>query len=441
MRTELADAPRRRAPRGDAGRSCFEDDSLDVVSVAVPTFLHAPITIAALERGLHVLSREADRAHRRGGGARWSRRREQAGRVLDVAFNHRQRGDIQTLRRVIEAGPARAARTTRRRGGCGAPASRRSARGSPTPSTRAAGRWWTSASTCSTTRCSCSGSRTIDDGQRLHLRPARHGRVRRQRRSRTRPGGERRRSTSRTSRPRSCGSTTAARCSSRRAGPRTARPATSSGSRIYGTEGGAELRVVDMELGIGTLKMFTDVGGRAPRRRRSRSHAGGRSRRGRRAVPGRRCATASGGAGAAATAARARGRRLLPLGRGAAGDRAVVGDVSVPPGASQRSASSRARSGSRWNRPTRRRRSCRSGGRRGRRPRASCDDELAPSGLRLRAAAIIFARAVDRGQRARRSRARSVAATPWPQPISSTRSPGWTSSASTIARSRSLTCA
>ena len=34
-----------------------------------------------------------------------------------------------------------------------------------------------------------------------------------------------------------------------------------------------------------------------------------------------------------------------------------------------------------------------------------------------------------------------MTATPWPQPISSTRSPGWTSSASTILRSRSLTCA
>src|SRR5688572_6856703 len=30
-------------------------DGLDAVSVATPTFLHAPIAIAALERGLHVL--------------------------------------------------------------------------------------------------------------------------------------------------------------------------------------------------------------------------------------------------------------------------------------------------------------------------------------------------------------------------------------------------
>ena len=31
-------------------------EGLDAVSVAVPTFLHAPIAIAALEKGLHVLS-------------------------------------------------------------------------------------------------------------------------------------------------------------------------------------------------------------------------------------------------------------------------------------------------------------------------------------------------------------------------------------------------
>jgi predicted dehydrogenase len=81
----------------------LEDDGLDVVSVAVPTFLHAPITVAALERGLHVLSekpiaRTPQEAEVMVAAAR------SAGRVLDVAFNHRQRGDIQTLKRVIDGG-------------------------------------------------------------------------------------------------------------------------------------------------------------------------------------------------------------------------------------------------------------------------------------------------------------------------------------------------
>jgi predicted dehydrogenase len=81
----------------------LEVDGLDAISVAVPTFLHAPITVAALERGIHVLSEkpiartveEAEEMVEAAGAAE---------RVLDVAFNHRQRGDIQALKRVIDSG-------------------------------------------------------------------------------------------------------------------------------------------------------------------------------------------------------------------------------------------------------------------------------------------------------------------------------------------------
>jgi predicted dehydrogenase len=78
-------------------------DGLDAVSIAVPTFLHAPIAIAALERGMHVLcekpiARSASEADAMVQAAR------KAGRVLDIAFNHRQRGDIQALREVIAEG-------------------------------------------------------------------------------------------------------------------------------------------------------------------------------------------------------------------------------------------------------------------------------------------------------------------------------------------------
>jgi predicted dehydrogenase len=87
----------------DEWEELLEDESLDVVSVAVPTFLHAPITLAALERGLHVLcekpiARTVEEAEAMVDAA------QSAGRVLDVAFNHRRRGDIQTLKRVIDAG-------------------------------------------------------------------------------------------------------------------------------------------------------------------------------------------------------------------------------------------------------------------------------------------------------------------------------------------------
>lgn len=79
------------------------DGDLDVVSVAVPTFLHAPIAVGALDAGIHVLSEKpiartaaeaqsmVDAAHR-------------SGRVLEVAFNHRRRGDIEALKAAIDEG-------------------------------------------------------------------------------------------------------------------------------------------------------------------------------------------------------------------------------------------------------------------------------------------------------------------------------------------------
>jgi predicted dehydrogenase len=81
----------------------LEDDGLDVVSIAVPTFLHAPITLAAFERGLHVLS-EKPIARTPAEAETMVEAAREAGRVLDVAFNHRQRGDIQTLKSIIDAG-------------------------------------------------------------------------------------------------------------------------------------------------------------------------------------------------------------------------------------------------------------------------------------------------------------------------------------------------
>ena len=84
-------------------RDLVADGDLDVVSVAVPTFLHAPIAVGALEAGIHVLSEKpiartaveaqtmVDAAH-------------SSGRVLEVAFNHRRRGDIEALKAAIDAG-------------------------------------------------------------------------------------------------------------------------------------------------------------------------------------------------------------------------------------------------------------------------------------------------------------------------------------------------
>jgi predicted dehydrogenase len=76
---------------------------LDAVSVAVPTFLHAPIAVAALGRGIHVLS-EKPIARNAVEGREMVEAARRAGRVLDIAFNHRRRGDVGALKKVIEAG-------------------------------------------------------------------------------------------------------------------------------------------------------------------------------------------------------------------------------------------------------------------------------------------------------------------------------------------------
>jgi predicted dehydrogenase len=81
----------------------LELDGLEAVSVAVPTFLHAPIAIAALERGLHVLSEKPIAVNGAEADAMVDAARR-AGRVLDVAFNHRRRGDVQRLKQVIDEG-------------------------------------------------------------------------------------------------------------------------------------------------------------------------------------------------------------------------------------------------------------------------------------------------------------------------------------------------
>ncbi|WP_285250040.1 Gfo/Idh/MocA family oxidoreductase [Pseudarthrobacter sp. fls2-241-R2A-168] len=84
-------------------KDMLDHGGLDAISVAVPTFLHAPIAVAALERGIHVLSEKPIARNAAEGQAMVDAARK-AGRVLDVAFNHRRRGDIQALKGVIDDG-------------------------------------------------------------------------------------------------------------------------------------------------------------------------------------------------------------------------------------------------------------------------------------------------------------------------------------------------
>jgi predicted dehydrogenase len=76
---------------------------IDAVSIAVPNALHAPVTIAALEAGKHVLV-EKPLARTPDEGRAMIAAAKQAGKVLMISFNHRQRNDVQWLRQYVETG-------------------------------------------------------------------------------------------------------------------------------------------------------------------------------------------------------------------------------------------------------------------------------------------------------------------------------------------------
>lgn len=78
-------------------------DDLDAVSVATPTHLHAPVAIAALQRGLHVLC-EKPLARTIAEGEEMVAAATESGRVLKIVFNHRERGDVTVLKQHIDAG-------------------------------------------------------------------------------------------------------------------------------------------------------------------------------------------------------------------------------------------------------------------------------------------------------------------------------------------------
>lgn len=76
---------------------------IDAVSVCLPNILHAPVTIAALEQGKHVLVEKPLARNAQEGRAMIAAAEAQR-RTLMVAFNHRYRGDVQWLKRYVDTG-------------------------------------------------------------------------------------------------------------------------------------------------------------------------------------------------------------------------------------------------------------------------------------------------------------------------------------------------
>jgi len=74
---------------------------LDVVSIATPNALHHPIAVAALAAGKHVFC-EKPLALNTAEAAEMVQAAKDNDRVLEVAFNHRRRADVQFARRYLD---------------------------------------------------------------------------------------------------------------------------------------------------------------------------------------------------------------------------------------------------------------------------------------------------------------------------------------------------
>jgi predicted dehydrogenase len=79
------------------------DEEIDAIDICTPNFLHAPMAIAALEAGKHVLC-ERPFARNAAEAEAMVKAAEKAGRVLMCALQHRFRPDSQLLRTFVQKG-------------------------------------------------------------------------------------------------------------------------------------------------------------------------------------------------------------------------------------------------------------------------------------------------------------------------------------------------
>jgi len=84
-------------------RHMLADAHLDIVSVCLPNYLHAEVTIAALEAGVHVIC-EKPMATSAAEAQHMIDAAQKADRRLVICYNYRYREDVQWVQRVIKAG-------------------------------------------------------------------------------------------------------------------------------------------------------------------------------------------------------------------------------------------------------------------------------------------------------------------------------------------------
>src|SRR5690349_3817237 len=76
---------------------------VDAVSICLPNVLHAPVSIAALQAGKHVLV-EKPLARTPAEGRAMMAAAHETGRILMVSFDKRYRGDVQWLKQYVDSG-------------------------------------------------------------------------------------------------------------------------------------------------------------------------------------------------------------------------------------------------------------------------------------------------------------------------------------------------
>ena len=81
----------------------FDSGEIDAVSIGTPNAHHAPLTIAALERGIHVLC-EKPMAMSTAEATQMVAASEKSGRTLSIHFNHRMSPHVHAMKKAVESG-------------------------------------------------------------------------------------------------------------------------------------------------------------------------------------------------------------------------------------------------------------------------------------------------------------------------------------------------